>query len=112
MLLSGPNARPATSGFSPTSLLVIPISQFPNNPATQPHTYPDIWQLKGPYYANVQVNISILCLYMSPCFNVQKALYFSHTACAAAPLFTLCLKPEPSLSDWLAVRLCDEWSTA
>ena len=36
------------------------------------------------------------CLYwdMFPCFNVQKALYFSHTACAAAPL------PEPSLL-WL-----------
>ena len=34
---------------------------------------------------------------MSPCFNVQKALYFSHTPCAAAPLFTLCLKPETSL---------------
>ena len=38
--------------------------------------------------------------FMSPCFNVQKALYFSHTACAAAPLFTLCLKPQPSLH-WL-----------
>ena len=37
---------------------------------------------------------------MSPCFDVQKALHFSHTACAAAPLFTLCLKPEPSLL-WL-----------
>ena len=35
--------------------------------------------LKGPY----------------TCFNVQKGL--SHTACAAEPLFTLCLKPEPSL---------------
>ena len=34
---------------------------------------------------------------MSQCFNVQKALYFSHTVCAAAPHFTLCLKPEPSL---------------
>ena len=31
-----------------------------------------------------------------PCFNVQKGLYFSHTACAAAPLFTLGLKPDPS----------------
>ena len=39
----------------------------------------------------------VVSLLMSPCFNVQKALYFSHTACAAAPLFTLCLKPEPSL---------------
>ena len=41
----------------------------------------------------------MLCLYwdISPCFSVQKALYFSRTACAAAPLFTLCLKPEPSL---------------
>ena len=25
-------------------------------------------------------------------FNVQKMLYLSHTGCAAAPLFTLCLK--------------------
>ena len=55
--------------------------------------------LKGAYYANVQVHICMLCFYcdMSPCFNVQKGLYFSHTASAAAPLFTLCLKPEPSL---------------
>ena len=50
-------------------------------------------------YAHFQVHIRILCLYydMCPCFNVQKALYFSHTACGAAPLFTLCLQPEPSL---------------
>jgi len=34
---------------------------------------------------------------MFTCFNVQKALYLSHTACAAAPLFTLCLKAERSL---------------
>ena len=57
---------------------------------------------KGPYYANVQVHICSLCLYCDifPCLNVQKALYYFHTACAAAPLFTLCLKPEPSLL-WL-----------
>ena len=48
------------------------------------------------------IYLCILSLYcdMSPCFHVLKALYFSHTACAAAPLFTLCLKPEPSLL-WL-----------
>ena len=40
---------------------------------------------------------------LSPCFDVQKDLYFSHTACAAAPLFTLCLKPESSLL-WLVNR--------
>ena len=47
-------------------------------------------------------NICILCLYcdMFTRFNVQKPLYCSHTACAAASLFTLCLKPEPSLL-WL-----------
>ena len=30
--------------------------------------------------------IFVLCLYrdMFPCFNVQKALYFSHTACILA----------------------------
>ena len=44
--------------------------------------------LKGTYYAHFQVRID---------FNIQKDLYCSHTACAAAPLFTLCLKPEPSL---------------
>ena len=50
-----------------------------------------------------RLHICILCLYcdMFPCSNVQKALYLSHTACGAAPLFTLCLKPEPSLF-WLA----------
>ena len=55
--------------------------------------------LKRTYLAEVQVHIHILCLYwdMFPCFNVQKTLYFSHTACAAAPLFTLCLKPESAL---------------
>ena len=55
--------------------------------------------LKGPYGDHFQVHICMLLLYcdMSPGFNVQKALYFSHTACTAAPLFTLCLKPEPSL---------------
>ena len=54
------------------------------------------------YNAHLQVHISFVCLYCDvlTCFNVQKALYFSHTACAAAPLFTLCLKPEPSLL-WL-----------
>ena len=54
------------------------------------------------YSAHFQVHIYILNLYwdMSPGFLAQKALYFSHTACAAAPLFTLCLKPEPSLL-WL-----------
>ena len=47
---------------------------------------------------------------MSPCFNVQKALYFSHTACVAAPLFTLCLKPEPSLL-WLVSWPALLWKT-
>ena len=51
--------------------------------------------LKGPHYAYFQVHISVLCLYC-----VQKGLYFSHTACATAPRFTLCLKPEPSML-WL-----------
>ena len=58
-----------------------------------------MFMLKRLYNAHFQVHICILILDwdMSPCFNVQKALYFSHNACAAAPLFTLCLKPEPSL---------------
>ena len=53
----------------------------------------------------------ILSLYcdMSPCFNVQKALYFSHTAYAEEPLFTLCLKPEPSLL-WLVSWPALLWS--
>ena len=47
-------------------------------------------------------------LYFVPllCFNIQKCLYCSHTACAVAPLFTLCLKPEPNqlwLVSWLAL---------
>jgi len=42
---------------------------------------------------------------MSPCFNVQKALYFSHTACAAALLFTLCLKPENTFGLFIVANL-------
>jgi len=42
------------------------------------------------------------------CFNVQKCIYFSHTACAAAPLFTL--RQSPICSDWLAGQLCHDWS--
>ena len=53
--------------------------------------------LKGPWFALLMVHICILCLY---CDMSQKALYLSHTACAAAPHFTLRLKPEPSLL-WL-----------
>ena len=69
--------------------------------------------LKGHYYSDFQVHICILCVYsdMFTCFNIKKGLYFSHTACAAAPLFTLCLKPEPSLL-WLVSWLCCDCSTA
>jgi len=58
----------------------------------------DNTSLRGDYSDHVQVHIIVFSVCdMSPCFNVQKALYLSHTTCAAAPLFTLCLKPEPSL---------------
>ena len=33
---------------------------------------------------------------MLSCFNVQKGLSFSHTACAAAPLFPLTWRETPS----------------
>ena len=33
---------------------------------------------------------------------LKKTISFSHTACAAAPVFTLCLKPETSLIGQLA----------
>ena len=48
------------------------------------------------YYADFQAQMCMLCLYCDT-FNVQQALYFPHTACAAAPIFTLCLKPQASL---------------
>ena len=53
---------------------------------------------------------SYLCLYcdMFKYFNVQKALYISHTACAAVPIFTLCLKPEHRLL-WLVSLLALLW---
>jgi len=53
----------------------------------------NVLYLKGPYYAHF--HICMLCLYTV--LNVQKGMYFSHTACAAAPLFTLCLKPTKRL---------------
>ena len=41
------------------------------------------------YDANFQVHSCISCLYcdMFTWFHFQKGLYFSHTACATAPLF-------------------------
>ena len=64
----------------------------------------------GISHFHFQGHICILSLScdMSPCFNVQKALYFSHTACAASPLFTLCLKSEPSLL-WLVSWPAVSW---
>ena len=60
---------------------------------------------------NFQVYIYILCLYcdMFPCFYVKKVMYLSHTSCAAAPIFTLCHKPEPSLL-WLVSWPALLWS--
>ena len=73
------------------------------NPLTTLHfpiCHMDNW--RGPIMTFFRFHCCMFCLYcdMFTCTNVQKGLYFSHTACAAAPLFTLCLKPEPSLL-WL-----------
>ena len=46
--------------------------------------------------------IFVFCASIGTCFNVQKALYLSHTASAASPLFTLCLKAQSALIGSLA----------
>ena len=65
--------------------------------------------LKRTDVAHLQVPVYMVCLYcdMFTLFNVQKGVYsilLLYSLLFFRPLLTLCLKPEPICSDWLAGR--------